>query len=119
MFLTIVAIVVGAMLGAAIGEGYGAASGAAIGWLVRRSRRLADRIVALEQALGQWKAPAIAMPAAEPVVATLPMPLPRAVALSPVPATPAAAPSAAAIRPEPASDPLAPIKAWLFGGNTI
>lgn len=121
MFLTIVAVIVGAALGAAIGEEYGAASGAAIGWLVRRSMQQASRIGALEEALRQRRAPDVpasatqpaSAPATEPVADTVPVP-------EPVPALAAvAAPPTAAPRVAPAGDPLAPIKAWLFGGNTI
>lgn len=126
MFLTIVAVVVGAMLGAAIGEEYGAASGAAIGWLVLRSMRQARRIDALEDALRKPTArdtvapspvtrPA-ASPPPEPVADTLPMPEPEVAPAVAAPAAPAVATASAAA---PASDPLAPIKAWLFGGNTI
>lgn len=113
MFLSLVAIVVGAMLGAAVGDEEGAVAGAVIGWLVLRSVRQARRIEALERAVQQAPA-AVAVagptPVAEvpPVVAPQPEPEPE--------------PTPEPIRVEavaPPRDPLAPVKAWLFGGNTI
>lgn len=119
MLLTIVAIVVGAMLGAAVGDEEGAVAGAVIGWLVLRSMRQGRRIDALERAL---QAPAVVSVAvAQPAP---PRPLaepPAVVGPVPVPATPRAAepPRPAPVPASPPRDPLAPIKAWLFGGNTI
>jgi uncharacterized membrane protein len=128
MFLSLVAIVVGAMLGAAVGEEEGAVAGAVIGWLVLRSMRQARRIDALERALAQEPASvAVVRPATAPPVAEAPTPVP----LRPEPQPePEPEPEIASVRaaepprpaPAPAApprDPLAPVKAWLFGGNTI
>jgi uncharacterized membrane protein len=132
MFLTIVAIIVGAFLGGAVGEEYGAVSGAAIGWLALRSMQQARRIDELAKALkspvareapaASTSRPAPVAPVAEKPAVAEPMPAAATPAVadtasaasppSPVRAAPAAASA-------PSRDALAPLKAWLFGGNTI
>lgn len=147
MFSIIVAIFIGGLLGGMLGGAYGAAVGAAFGWLVMRSLQQGRRIDALEQTLHSaterfditGRSPASAAAERMPDRSTVsspssPMPpaslsppasAPAAIAAPPDPfvepviATPPPARTAAAVVKSPPPDWLAPIKAWLFGGNTI
>jgi uncharacterized membrane protein len=134
--LSFIAIVIGGVIGAAwADDAFGAVIGALAGWLLLRSWQHQRQIGALQQALAKLQA--------GPVVATEPAPaaVPAApVDTAPAPLAPAADPAQPAPIAEPAPlpvpasepqaespvapavprpDPLAPIKAWLFGGNTI
>lgn len=137
--LSFIAIVIGGVLGAAwADDAFGAVIGALSGWLLLRSWQHQRQIAALQQALAKLQAGAVvevaaasqaavaAPPAetapvpAEPVVEPTPAPVPTAAS-----AIETGAPSAPEVAspppppPLPRPDPLAPIKAWLFGGNTI
>jgi uncharacterized membrane protein len=141
--LSFIAIVIGGVLGAAWADSaFGAVIGALAGWLLLRSWQHQRQIAALQQALAKLQAGgAIAAALSPPAVAsapieTAPAPFvptvestpPRAPAVVPEVATSvattvaAAAPSVIKSPPSPKPprpDPLAPLKAWLFGGNTI
>lgn len=147
--LSLIAIVIGGVLGAAwANDVFGAVIGALAGWLLLRSWQHQRQIAALQQALARVQAGGAVVAAAPPAgapaapVETAPAPRaptvesapPRAPVVTSVaaPAVVTAAPSASqalpASRPPspppspppaPRPDPLAPIKAWLFGGNTI
>jgi uncharacterized membrane protein len=134
--LGFIAIVIGGVLGAAWADDvFGAVIGALAGWLSMRSWQHQQQIAALQQALAKLRAggvieAAAAAPAAvamepidtapaplAPVVESVPLsePLAEPAVVETVPRAPQVPPPPAAPRP----DPLAPIKAWLFGGNTI
>lgn len=145
--MSIIAIVLGIILGGAADEGgFGAVVGGLLGWLLVRSHRQHKRIAALEHAASAAAAvasavqtppapaavpatPAAAEPAAPATMAAAPavaMPAPAATvaaddaALWPEtepPTRAAAAPARPPAPPRPAL--LDPVKAWLFGGNTI
>jgi len=139
--LSFIAIVIGGVLGAAwADDAFGAVIGALAGWLLLRSWQHQRQIAALQQALAKLQAGAVVEVAAAPqaVVAappaeTAPVPAEPVVEPTPAPVPTAAsviatvAPSAPEVAspplppppPLPRPDPLAPIKAWLFGGNTI
>lgn len=136
--LSFIAIVIGAILGAAWADDvFGAVIGALAGWLLLRSWQHQRQIAALQQMLAKLQAGgavvAAPLPAAgltEPIdaapVPVVPLaPIAESAPASEPPAEPAvaeAAPSAPEIPPPPVAprpDPLAPVKAWLFGGNTI
>ena len=132
---SVIAIIVGALIGAAWSNAFGALVGAALAWLVLRVNRQERQIASLLQTQAQAQqvraAAPIAAPApvteavAEPAVhdaepelaATQPPaeapPPPLEVDTVPTALPPLRAPAT------PRPDPLAPIKAWLFGGNTI
>ena len=140
--LSFIAIVIGGVLGAAwADDAFGAVVGALAGWLLLRSWQHQRQIVALQQALARLQVgaavevvPVLVPPAvvSAPPAETAPAP---AADPTPAPAPPVGpviatlAPSAPEIAsppplpppppPPPRPDPLAPIKAWLFGGNTI
>ena len=134
--LNFIAIVIGGVLGAAwANDVFGAVFGALAGWLLLRSWQHQRQIAALQQALAKLQAGAsiMAAPAPQAVTSVAPVdtvpeppipvaePAPARAAVA-VAAVAAAAPSAPKIPlppPPPRSDPLAPVKAWLFGGNTI
>jgi len=119
--LSIVAILIGAIVGAAVDEGGGVLIGALVGWLLLRSVRQQQTIDALQQALTPRVAAAARVAAPDAAVAAgtrepgsiAPMPVAAAVAAEAVPAPVPHAPRA------PRADVLAPVRAWLFGGNTI
>jgi uncharacterized membrane protein len=134
--LSFIAIVIGGVLGAAWADDvFGAVIGALAGWLLMRSWQHQRQIAALQQALAKLQAggaveavapvpaavapepidtaPAPLAPVAEPVPAS--EPVAEAAVVEAVPRAPEVPPPPGAPRP----DPLAPIKAWLFGGNTI
>ncbi len=138
--LSFIAIVIGGVLGAAwADDAFGAVIGALAGWLLLRSWQHQRQIVALQQALANLQAGAVVEAApAPPAVAAAPpaeaAPEPAAPVVEPTPAPASGsvptvvsvvatvAPSGPEIAPPPPlprPDPLAPIKAWLFGGNTI
>ena len=143
--LVVIAVIVGGWLGAAWGGGFGALVGAVLGWLLLRSQRQERLIAALQESLKQLQAlratglaiaprseaPAAAVPPAQvtperPAFEITQPPAAQALA-RPAAAAPAMRATATAASPPrpprapatPRPDPLAPIKAWLFGGNTI
>ena len=129
--LSFIAIVIGGVLGAAWADDVlGAVTGALAGWLLMRSWQHQRQIVALQQALAKLQAggaveaaaPAPAAVATEPIdTAPAPLaPVAESVPASEPLAEPAVVEAEAPLPPAaPRPDPLAPIKAWLFGGNTI
>lgn len=132
--LSFIAIVIGGVLGAAwADDAFGAVVGALAGWLLLRSWQHQRQIAALQQALAKLQAGDAVVAASAPTgIASAPAPRVPGVEAAPPPApvvasaaAPAAvtpAPSTPEVPPPPAAprpDPLAPIKAWLFGGNTI
>ena len=138
--LSFIAIVIGGVLGAAwADDAFGAVVGALAGWLLLRSWQHQRQIAALQQALAKLQAgDAVVVAPAPPAVASIPAgvpPMAPAPAAGsepppvPVVAATTAAPAIAITEPgapevprppaPPRPDPLAPIKAWLFGGNTI
>ncbi len=140
--LSFIAIVIGGVLGAAwADDAFGAVIGALAGWLLLRSWQHQRQIAALQQALAKLQTgTAVEVAAALPAVAPAPpaetAPVPAEPAAEPTPApVPTAVPVIATVAPSalevaaplqpppppplPRPDPLAPIKAWLFGGNTI
>lgn len=147
--MTVIAIIVGALFGAALGnDGFEALVGALLAWLALRSWQQARSIARLQASLKDLQVPqalephAATPPAAAPerappaatqdVEVSVPALHPRAApsaamtapaVVQPSPALPELAMPAAAAPPARPSaaraDPLAPIKAWLFGGNTI
>lgn len=146
--LSFIAIVIGGVLGAAwADDGFGAVAGALAGWLSMRSWQHQRQIAALQQALAKLQvagaveavAPLPPATAAEPIdtaQAPLAPAAPAAGAVEAVPAseprlepvvaqaapatsTEQAAPELAPPPVAPRPDWLAPVKAWLFGGNTI
>lgn len=116
--MQIVALLVGALVGGILGHDFGVLSGALLGWLAWRSLQQQREIAELRGRLTPPVVPA-APRASEPAPAPPPEPRPvEAPSAKPVlPQPPAPLP----VRPAPVArpDPLAPIKAWLFGGNTI
>ncbi len=139
MALSIVAILIGALVGAAYDEGSGVLIGALVAWLLVRSLRQQRAIDALQQALKQRRAVAsevksvvpavvaeVAPASAAAAVPIEPAPVAATVAAevamaAPMPAEPPALEPALPPAPPPAPSPgaLAPLRAWLFGGNTI
>jgi uncharacterized membrane protein len=135
--VSFIAIVIGGVLGAVWGDAFGAASGAVAGWLLVRSWRHERQIEALQQSLAELHAEGIridrtvaapqsevAEPVAEPVAESVVLAAPAALesavlAPEPAPEAPAAAAPPPRVPTPPRPDPFAPIKAWLFGGNTI
>ncbi|MCC6247078.1 MAG: DUF2339 domain-containing protein [Rubrivivax sp.] len=145
--MLILAIVAGALLGGAWGDDvFGAAVGALLAWLLVRSVRQAAAIAELKRAIEAGGLPSTssgrseykAQPERESTSApTAPQPEPDvASAATGLPSTssgqseaqpdresaqpkPVAVPPPAPKPRAPAVDRLAPIKAWLFGGNTI
>ena len=131
--LSFIAIVIGGVLGIAWGDGaFAGVLGALGGWLVVRSWQQQRRIGGLEQALAKLQQPSLRETPAgtkesiEPAAPVAPPP-PSPAAQADTTDAGAASPKAAVPRPTPPPrtpaaprpDPLAPIKAWLFGGNTI
>ncbi|HWI11930.1 MAG TPA: DUF2339 domain-containing protein, partial [Burkholderiaceae bacterium] len=141
--LSFIAIVIGGVIGAAWADAaFGGVIGALAGWLSLRSWQHQRQIDALQQALvklqagGARAAPGAApMPVRTAPVETAPAPRVPAAESAPVKApidaptvASGVAPTVAVTAPSaprtpvpvlPRPDPLAPIKAWLFGGNTI
>ena len=138
----VVAVIVGALLGGAWSGGFGALVGAALAWLLWRSLRQDRQITGLQDALKDLqtqRASAVVplqhstAPVAPAHSARVAPPAPPFAATRPPAVEPEAAPAAArptapapprpALSPRqpsaPRPDPLAPLKAWLFGGNTI
>jgi uncharacterized membrane protein len=139
--MQIVAVIVGGLIGAAWSDGFGALIGAAVAWLLLRSMQQANLIASLQAALKELQAQRgdAARPAMRSAAAAAPTPAARVAPAAPefveteppfadaapTPA-PAEMPASALLPPRhpppprpPRPDPLAPIKAWLFGGNTI
>lgn len=146
--LSFIAIVIGGVIGAAwADDAFGAAMGALAGWLSLRSWQHQRQIGALQQELAKVQlggaaaaAPSppvvasvppaeTALPPSTPSPAPPPAPAPQSAPARAAVVAPAVAPVAATAVPSapkvpqppapPRSDPFAPIKAWLFGGNTI
>jgi len=130
--LSFIAIVIGGVIGAAWADGaFGAVIGALAGWLLLRSWQHQRQIVALQQALVKLQAGGAPAAAAAHVAVrvapaeTAPAPLVPAAEAAPMKAPIDALAVTAPRAPRtpmptvPRADPLAPIKAWLFGGNTI
>ncbi|HKX42473.1 MAG TPA: DUF2339 domain-containing protein, partial [Burkholderiaceae bacterium] len=135
--LGFIAIVIGGVLGAAWGDdGFAAAAGAAIGWLLLRTWQQGRDVAALRKMLATLQPPpAVPQPheavVVEPdVAASEPAPRGGEVVLDEMPTEPAAplavaaateiaGPATSQASAPPPPSPLEPIKAWLFGGNTI
>jgi uncharacterized membrane protein len=137
--LTVVLVVIAAGFGAVWGGSAAAVGAALLVWLLLRQLRLERQLAALGVEVGRLRA-APRQAADESMPATEPTPLdedrastdepaaqlhlpqqPALPATEPEPVTLPAwrvAPHSAA-DDTPARDPLAPLKAWLFGGNTI
>src|SRR5664279_5077959 len=128
----LIAIVLGALIGGAASGAGGALGGALLGWLVVRSLRQQREIDDLRRRAAAPSIVAAAQTAAVPLEATTARPAPaaeRPAAAPVVPApvmdpvtrvasiTPLAALASASSTPR--VDVLAPVRAWLFGGNTI
>ena len=138
----VIAVIVGGLIGAAWGNAFGMALGAVVGWLVVRSKQQerADREPAggVEGVAGaarrRCRAGAARRTGRDACAgrdhrrgAPEPAPCSRRrdararcradAAASPLLAPPP--PRAPRPPPPPKADPLAPVKAWLFGGNTI
>ena len=142
--MQIIAVIVGGLIGAAWSDAFGALIGAAVAWLLLRSMHQASLIANLQTALKELQAQridaalapkarsaAMAAPASATSVAAAAPEFavtepPVAEAAPPPASTKAYVPAPALLPPRrppppqpPRADPLAPIKAWLFGGNTI
>jgi uncharacterized membrane protein len=143
--LGVIAVIFGGLFGAVWSGTFGAVIGAAVAWLLQRSLQQDRLIASLQSALKALQAERVqaSSPARPGTAAAPPGPpaavepaMPEAVSAPRAAAAPAAAPAAiaeaattplprpqAARVPSPPSAPrrdfLAPIKAWLFGGNTI
>ena len=125
----VVVVIAGVLVGAAWSGSFGALIGGAVAWLLLQSRQQERLIVAMQQSLKALQAQ-LAAGASPPASAPAPGPAAAQTIAGVAPAAFAVAPKASVAsaplppsppRPPPPArpDPLAPIKAWLFGGNTI
>jgi uncharacterized membrane protein len=142
--LGVIAVIFGGLFGAIWSGAFGAVIGAAVALLLQRSLQQerviaglqaalkalqAERVAAAEQvrpdAAASTRPQTAAFEAAEPDVAPMQptaaaLAAPMAMAAPARAALPSAQPrSASTPPPAPRRDPFAPVKAWLFGGNTI
>ncbi len=125
----VVVVIAGVLVGAAWSGSFGGLIGGAVAWLLLQSLQQERLIVAMQQSLKALQAQ-LAAGASPPASAPAPGPAAAQTIAGVAPAAFAVAPKASVAsaplppspsRPPPLArpDPLAPIKAWLFGGNTI